>query len=330
MKSIFILAAVSCCAFAQNWQPNVTNARLEIRAFSGDLAAQLKSDTPVWFGYAAAAVSGQHSGDCRCKLEGGWEQSADRGPVRLEDPGAVAVLFRVSSSGVEKIQVHAVSCQIDAGGMRLIWLTGVSPEASLAFLEKNARTAAEPDGAMVAIALHNHPEADSILERFTRSSEPRRLREKATFWLGASRGERGQEILSRILAADPDPDMRDKAVFALSLNMKPKALALIERAAREDSSSQVRSQALFWLAQRAGDRASSAIQNAIENDPDTEVKKRAVFALSQIPGDEGVTKLIEVARTQRNPEVRKQAFFWLGQSRNPRALEFIEQTLEAR
>jgi len=52
-----------------------------------------------------------------------------------------------------------------------------------------------------------------------------------------------------------------------------------------------------------------------------------VFALSQLPHDEAVPKLIEVARNQRNPQVRKQAFFWLGQSGDPRALAFIEQTL---
>jgi hypothetical protein len=40
-----------------------------------------------------------------------------------------------------------------------------------------------------------------------------------------------------------------------------------------------------------------------------------------------VPKLIEIARSQHNREVRKQAFFWLGQSGDPRALAFIEQTL---
>jgi hypothetical protein len=40
-----------------------------------------------------------------------------------------------------------------------------------------------------------------------------------------------------------------------------------------------------------------------------------------------VTELIRVARTNRNPEVRKKAIFWLGQSRDPRALHFIEKIL---
>jgi hypothetical protein len=330
MKSIllFTFIAVSC-ALAQNWQPNVTNARLETRAFSGDLSAQLQSASPVWFGYAEKAVPGEHGGECHCDLEGPWENQADRGPVHPEEPAAVAVLLRVSNDGVEKIQAHPISCQLDAGGMRLIWLTGVPPEMSLAWLEKRARTDAQPDGAILAISMHESVEADVILERLTRPEEPEKTRDRAIFWLGVSRGARGVEILEKILANDSNPQIRDKAIFALIVSRQPEAQSDLLRAAKDDPSPHVRGQALFWLAQKAGERAAATIENAIRDDPDTEVKKRAVFALSQMPPDEGVPRLIEVARNQRNPEVRKQAFFWLGQSRDPRALQFIEKVLEA-
>ena len=326
MKSIVLLAV--SCALAQNWQPNVINARLETRAFSGDLAAQLRSDAPVWFGYAEKSVSGEHGGECHCSLEGKWENRAGSGPFYLEGPPAVAILFRVSADGVGKIQAHPISCQLDAGGMRLIWLTGVPPEVSLAWLEKRARTEAQPDGALVAISLHDDAVADAILDRLARLAEPEKIREKAIFWLGASRGARGVQILEKILANDSSSEIRDKAIFALFVSRQPEAQSDLLRAAKDDPSPHVREQALFWLAQRAGERAASTIENAIRDDPDTEVKKRAVFALSQMPPDEGVPRLLEVARNQRSPEVRKQAFFWLGQSHDPRALEFIEKVLE--
>jgi HEAT repeat protein len=75
------------------------------------------------------------------------------------------------------------------------------------------------------------------------------------------------------------------------------------------------------------DPAGPAIEDAIRDDPETDVKRKAVFALTQMPKDEGVPLLIEVARTNRNPAVRKQAIFWLGQSKDPRALDFIEKIL---
>ncbi|MBV9406466.1 MAG: HEAT repeat domain-containing protein [Acidobacteriaceae bacterium] len=119
----------------------------------------------------------------------------------------------------------------------------------------------------------------------------------------------------------------DGALFALSQHQDGEATTRLIRRAERDPSPHLRGQALFWLAQRAGDRASATITDAIMNDPNTDVKKRAVFALSQLPADESIPKLIELARTQRNPDVRKQAFFWLGQSRDPRALAYIESVL---
>ena len=107
----------------------------------------------------------------------------------------------------------------------------------------------------------------------------------------------------------------------------PEAIDTLIAMAKNDASSSVRGQALFWLAQKAGKKAGPAIEDAIRDDPETDVKRKAVFALTQMPKDEGVPLLIEVARTNRNPAVRKQAIFWLGQSKDPRALDFIEKIL---
>ncbi len=120
---------------------------------------------------------------------------------------------------------------------------------------------------------------------------------------------------------------KDGALAALSLHADPAAIPALIDLARHDASDHVRGQSLFWLAQRAGTKAVGAITDAIANDPETEVKVRAVFALSQLPKDEGVPLLIDVARRHRNPAVRKKAMFWLGQSKDPRALAFIEEVL---
>ncbi|MGA2183327.1 MAG: HEAT repeat domain-containing protein [Bryobacteraceae bacterium] len=327
MRTVAVLLVAASCAFAQNWQPDVTNVRFESRPFSGDLAAQLHAIAPTWFGYSVKAVPGDHGNQCHCRLEGGWENEGGKSPVMLEGPAAVAVLFRVVGNEVGKLQVHPLSCQLDAGGMPFVWLTGVPANASIAYLERLVRSDELLDGAILAISQHDVPLADAVLERLTRPAQPEKVREKAVFWLGASRGARGVEVLGNLLANDASEHIRDKAVFALFINKQPEALSLLMRAAKSDPSGHVRGQALFWLAQKAGQRASATIVDAIRNDPDTEVKKRAVFALSQLPKDDGVPKLIDVARTQKNPEVRKQAFFWLGQSQDPRALQFIEQVL---
>lgn len=253
-------------------QPSVTNAKLETRAHSGSLAAELGRVTgPAWVGYAMpAAKPGSNSccwndGARGCGLEsshgvtinnnGGSRSSR---PVKLEGSGEIAVLIRVVHGTTEKINVFSTDCELDAGGLPFIWLTGVGAGESAAFLKDSSEK-----GALVALALQGGKEAETALIELARAAQT-----------GHRRGE-----------------------------------------------------ALFWLAQRASEKAIGAISQAIDDDPDTDVKKKAVFALSQLPKDEGVPKLIEVARANRNPAVRKQAFFWLGQSGDPRAFRFLEETL---
>lgn len=337
MRSLALILLASA-AFAQDLQPNVTNAKLETRAYAGSLSAQLRASSATWFGYAEKSIRSDNEGCCWNGSSGCWLEKEKHGesagassthPVQLEGSDAIAVLFRVENNAIGKVRVFSLSCPLDAGGLPFVWLTGVPSHASLDFLRNLTANQSEhlADAAVFAIAQHDGAEADSVLEQLTRSSEPERIREKVVFWLGASRGARGAALLKHVLATDPSEHVRDKAVFALSISKQPEALETLIQAAKSDSSAHVRGQALFWLAQKAGKRASATITGAIENDPDVEVKKKAVFALSQLPKDEGVPKLIEVARTQKSPEVRKQAFFWLGQSHDPRALAFIQEVL---
>jgi hypothetical protein len=336
MKKLWLLAI----APALLAQPELTNAHVETRSFSGDLASQLRATTPAWFGYAVKTSPRDHdsccwnNNQCGCNLENESRNAASgerpKTPVPLEGATSVAILFRVVNNDVGKVRVFSISCPLDGGGLPFIWLTSVPASASLGYLEKLALSHTSDhvlDGAIMAISQHDDPAADTALDRLTQSAQPEKVKEKAIFWMGAARGARGLAGLRRILATDPSEKVRDKAVFALSINKQPEALDTLISTAKNDSSAHIRSQAVFWLSQKAGQRAVSAITDAVNNDPDTAVKEKAVFALSQLPKDEGVTKLIEVARNNKNPHVRKQAFFWLGQSGDPRALAFIEQVL---
>lgn len=338
MKALLFVAAIATLN-AQDIPP-LSNAHLETLAFNGNLASQLRSESPAWFGYAIKTIRSSESccwsdSDHGCWLEerSGVIRKEDfqsSGPVHLEGSNSAAVLIRVANNQVGKVQVFSMSCPLDAGGLRFVWLTGVSAEASLTELHQLAVSNGEnhlTDAAVFAIAQHDGSQADALLNELANANQPERIREKVAFWLGASRGESGIRTLQSMLKNDPSGGVRDKAVFALSISKQPQAMKTLMDAAEHDPSPHVRSQALFWLGQKAGKQAEATITAAIQNDPDTEVKKKAVFALSQLPKDEAVPKLIEVARTQSNPEVRKQAFFWLGQSGDPRALAFIEQVL---
>ena len=257
------------------------------------------------------------------------------GAIKLEGPDTMVVLFRVVNRQVERIRVFSEDCVLDAGGREITWLTGVRPTESVALLE--SLIAAQPgtdrrdrvvDGAISAIALHQDGAADAGLERLLASSMPQNVRSKVPFWLGNARGQRGLELLRRVVKEDASTDVKKKAVFGISQSPEAGAVDILIDNARNNTDTSVRGESIFWLAQKAGNKAAAAITERIDQDPDTEVKKKAVFALSQLPKDEGVPLLIRVARTHSNPAVRKQAMFWLGQSRDPRALDFFAEILK--
>jgi HEAT repeats len=351
-----ILYLGSGIAFANGAQSQFVNANTETRTAAQGLEAAVQqvasqSQEPVWLAYQVDSVGGNRSACCnyhddgdqngscgKCNLE---KQHVDslftqnqNATVKLEQPSQVIVLLRVDQKRVMRIRLVSANCTLDAGGLRVVWLTNVKPGESVALLARNVREDGhERDGdglteqAVMAIAQHADPSADPVLANFVAPDQPPWLREKTSFWLGASRGKSGLKLLEKMATSDPNGDVRAKVAFALFVSHEPEAVDDMLRIAKDDPEPHVRGQALFWLAQKAGQKASNAITAAIQNDPDTEVKKKAVFALSQMPKDDGVPKLIEVAQNNRNPEVRKQAMFWLGQSNDPRALAFFEKIL---
>jgi hypothetical protein len=335
--------------------PNVQNTRLETRALAGPLAAELKafesqSAQAQWIGYSVPQVASDRE-VCCAGSNGNWNQecgicrleSSDHGinmnsrnaSLNLETAHAIAILFRAENKKFVKIRVVSAACTVDAGGLPVVWLMGVKPAESVAYLANYVRVETFNEGddrklgheSLTALALHADESADRALESFVRPTEREELRKQASFWLGEARGKAGLATLQQMAKSDPSTEVRAHVTFALSVSREPAAVDEMIRMAKEDESSHVRGQALFWLAQKAGKKAAATITSAIDNDPDTEVKKKAVFALSQMPKEEGVPKLIEVAQTNRNPSVRKQAMFWLGQSNDPLALAFFEKVL---
>jgi HEAT repeats len=355
--SVWQLCAPAPPAFAQG---RIINAQTDTRPAPQGLEREMRAAAAragvTWVGYRVPMIAGPRQMCCfdsvsatgntccgLCRLESGSGVSMSTGDglygrdsrIALEPATEFLVLARFEAGAVSRVRTVTPDCDVDAGGLQVVWLNDVKPDESVSWLasivlaapETGERRERAAKTAMTAIALHNVPAADRALESFVAVERPEWLRGDTAFWLGSTRGESGARLLTRMIADDPSEKVRDKVTHALSVSRTPAALTTLIATARNDRSRKVRGQALFWLAQRAGKDALATITAVIETDPDTDVKKKAVFALTHMPADEGVPKLIEVARTNRNPEVRKQAMFWLGQSNDPRAVKFFEDIL---
>lgn len=340
-------------------QPRIANATVQTLPAAGGLEASLESLArgdagAFWAGYSVPVAGGERwmccepdrwawssgAGPYGCRLESTGASSATTGTqpadtaVRLEAAREMMVLVRVEGGQVRKVRTFSADCPLDGGGLGFFWLTEVKVADSLAWLSRQARTSSADASlarqSVAAIALHADEAADTALETFVAPGQPLALRRHVAFWLGEARGQRGLATLQRLAGSEPDAALRREVTFGLSVSKEPGALPVLLRMAREDSNAAVRGQALFWLARKAGDMVAATLSDAAANDPETQVKERAVAGLSRLPNGEGIPLLIKVARTSPDPAVRKRAIFWLGQSKDARALDFIEGILTGR
>src|SRR4030095_6540632 len=89
---------------------------------------------------------------------------------------------------------------------------------------------------------------------------------------------------------------------------------------------ETRKQALFWAGQSGGSTESFA--SLYDKMTDPAIKDQLIFVLSQSGRDvKALEKLMDIARTDKDKELRSKAIFWLGQSRDPRAVKFLEDLI---
>lgn len=273
---ILLALALASAAWSQTGQPNVTNAQLETRAYSGNLQSEIRADRPTWFAYAVKAARKDNDSCCwngqsryGCSLEGSNASNvriASNSPVLLEGSDRVAILFRVSSDGIEKVQVYSLSCSLDAGGLPFVWLTGVSEDASLSLLQEIISMSTsnhEQNGAVFAISQHDGARALDTLIKLARQDASPHVREQALFWLAQRAGERAAATITDAIVNDPDGEVKKKAVFALSQLPKDEGVPKLIEVARTQRNPEVRKQAFFWLGQSHDPRAFAYIQQVL-------------------------------------------------------------------
>ena len=337
LATTVVFAALAAAPAMHAQQPEVLHAQLTTQP-AGNLdstIASLKQQAgPLWVGYAVPTTQKFSAGwgnDQTTYLEGEHNSGA-----RVAEGEAnrtfdhTNILLRIEAGAVTKLRVESPNRQLDAGGLRFVWLTDANPDESVRLLNTLANAKVEShlrDSAVFAISIHAAPSATAALVALTSPDNDLALRDKAAFWLVNQRGHEGLVAIEHLARTDANPEFREKLAFDLNLSREPEALTELIRMAREDTSPDVRKKAQFWMAVKGGKLVTANLTEAVENDPNEQVRRSAVFALSRLPAPDAVTQLIHVAETNKDPLVRRQAVFWLGQSSDPRALDYLTHLL---
>ena len=331
----FVLS-VAALAFAQ--QPTVVHGQVTTEAVNHGLDKTIdglkQQKDPVWVGYSIPAISKFSMGWNSNRVDylegnGNAIENDSEGSNRSSDHAVI--LLRIAEGAIMKLYVESPERELDAGGLRFVWLNDIQADESIRVLIDLARQGDARhlrDSAVFAISVHQSKAATAALVGLTGPGNDPELREKAAFWLANQRGHDGFVAIQRLARDDSDPKFREKLAFDLTLSKDPEALNELIRMAHEDTSPQVRKQAQFWMANKGGKRVTEDLRAIAINDPNEQIRKSAVFALSRLPGDEAAAQLIAVADSSKDPIVRRQAIFWLGQSNDPRALEYLTKLLK--
>ena len=245
----------------------ITNARLETMAAGADLGHTVTAKAgeavePMWIGYAVPQLAGDRfhcdwSVDSR--RDGSVAASRDvAAAVKLEGATTLYVLIRAEAGIVSRVRFFSEGCRLDAGGLTLVWTTGVAPEASVGLLERLLAETSDrrvADGALAALAMHDTPSAVTSLLSLARQGPTPRLRGQALFWVAQRAGDRAAPAIGEAIERDPDLDVKRRALFALSQLPAGEGVPRLIEVAERHSSRAVRRQAMFWLGQSNDPRA---------------------------------------------------------------------------
>jgi HEAT repeats len=336
---VFLFAlAVSAPRLLFAQQPVVNHGQVTTATADQGLSAVIdglkRQKEIAWIGYTIPVVNKFSSGWSSNRidyLEGDGNNVVNDSEANNHSFDHAIILLRIADGSVMKIHVESPERELDAGGLRLVWLNGVNVDDSvreLTDLARHSNVQHLRESAVFAISIHQTASATTALVGLTSVGNDLELREKAAFWLANQRGHDGFVAIQKLAREDSDPKFREKLAFDLNLSKDPDALNELIRMAHADTAPQVRKQAQFWMATKGGKQVTADLRSIATNDPNDQIRKSAVFALSRLPSDEAATQLIAVADSSKDPVVRRQAIFWLGQSNDPRALEYLTKLLK--
>jgi CelD/BcsL family acetyltransferase involved in cellulose biosynthesis len=251
LAACFVLAAAGPL-FAQ---APVVNAVVERRTPSADFARDIRTaadrQTAAWIGYRVPIV----------RRPDGPMQTVDWccGRCRLAPSTDLVVLARVQRGEVLELRPLAVDCDMDAGGMPLIWFEPVTADASVAWL--NTIASAPPDGrsrlgdqALSAIAQHAGRAAAASLVRLAQSGTPQ-MRGRSLSWLAQRAADQALPAIDAVLQKDPDTEVKKLAVNALTRFPNGEGVPKLMEVARTHSNAEVRRQAMRRLGDTKDPRA---------------------------------------------------------------------------
>lgn len=275
MNRMLVAAAVTAAvclaapAYAQPAPGQIVNAALETRTATEPLQRELDTAArrgTLWVGYQMPSIGGRHQ-TCVPYAADGIAR------VLLEGPKQFAVLIRFEAGKLSRVRTSTPECVIDAGGLPVIWLQGVTSSDSVRWF--TAAIAAQTDARgnrdndllenlLATLAWHAGDDATRAMIGLAKNDVRTRLRSRALFWL-AQRASSAEAVatIRNAVENDPELEVKRKAVFALSQLPPDQGVPMLIEVAKNHRDRDVRRQAMMWLGQSNDPRAVSFFEEVL-------------------------------------------------------------------
>jgi TolA-binding protein len=214
----------------------------------------------------------------------------------------------------------------------VFWLSQVPGDETVAALDSILRDPKTPpeiqEKAIFALSQHRSARAAEILRDFAaRRDANSDLREKAIFWIGQSRSPANAQFLKDLYAKVENDDLKDKIIFSLSqMGGADNYRWLMDIALNPKEDIEIRKKALFWAGQGHNVDVADLVK-LYDSMSDREMKDQLIFVYSQRREGAALDKLFQIGKNDPDRELRKKAIFWIGQSRDPRAVQYLQDLI---
>ena len=246
---------------------------------------------------------------------------------------AVFLVSQKRSSETRTILLDAVRSDPDpeVREQAIFWLSQVPGEETVIALDSVLRAssdAAVQEKAIFAIAQQRSPRSAVILRDYAqRQNAPMNLREQAIFWLGQRKSTENAQFLRDLYPKMDNDDLKDKIIFAVSQIGGPENYRwMMDIALNQNENIDRRKQALFWAGQSRGVDIADLVR-LYDSMKDREMREQLIFVYSQRREAAALDKLFDIGRNDPDRELRKKAIFWIGQSRSPRAAQYLQELI---
>jgi len=247
---------------------------------------------------------------------------------------AVFLLSQKRTSETSSLLLNAVRSDPDqeVREQAVFWLSQVPGDETVAALDsilRDARTDEDiQDKAIFALSQHHSARAGVILRDFAaRRDVSSDMREKAIFWLGQNRSTENADFLKGLFTKVETSDLKEKIIFSLSqMGGSDNYRWLMDIALNQNEDIEIRKKALFWAGQGHNVDVADLVK-LYDTMNDREMKEQLIFVYSQRREEAALDKLFQIGKNDPDRELRKKAIFWIGQSRSPRAAQYLQELI---